>query len=328
MSLLTPFCALFALVGLVPLAAAAYGERRVRAVANALGLVPRTGGQRRRVAAAAAAAALLGLAASQPVLTATRAESVRRDAAVLFVLDTSRSMAASATATSPTRLDRAVAAAVQLRGGIPDVPAGVATLTDRVLPDLLPVPDVAGFDAVVERAVAIESPPPRTTAVRATSYDALAAVATGNYFEPQVRKRVVVLLTDGESNPVDTASLADALPASRGYRLVAVRFWHGDEAVYDDSGRPEPGYHPDPTGRSILAQLAAALGGRSYEETQLGGAAAEVRSLLGNGPTVRTHVAAPAQHPLAPWLAGLALLLALAAVVPLTGARRGVRLPT
>lgn len=327
MSLLTPFCALFALVGLVPLLAAAYGGRRVRAVAGVLGLSAQPGAQRGRVAAATAAAALLGLAASQPVLTATRTASVRRDAAVLFVLDTSRSMAASATPASPTRLDRAVAAAVRLRDGIPDVPAGVATLTDRVLPDLLPVPDVAGFDGTVERAVEIESPPPRTTAVRATSYDALGSIASGNYFEPGVTKRIVVLLTDGESNPVDTTTLAGALPAARGYRLVAVRFWRGDEAVYDETGKAEPGYHPDPTGRAILAQLAAALGGRSYEETQLGDAAGELRSLLGSGPTVRTHVAAPAQHPLAPWLAGLALLLTLAAAAPLPDVRRGVHLP-
>lgn len=327
MQLLTPFCALFALVGLLPLAAAAYGDRRIRAVAGVLGLTAEPGAQRGRVAAATGAAALLGLAASQPVLTATRSASVRRDAAVLFVLDTSRSMAASTTPTSPTRLDRAVGAAVQLRDAIPDVPAGVATLTDRVLPDLLPVPDVAGFDAVVERAVEIESPPPRTTAVRATSYDALAGIASGNYFAPGVTKRIVVLLTDGESSPVDTSSLANELPAARGYRLVAVRFWRGDEAVYDETGKAEPGYHPDPTGRAILAQLAGALGGGSYEETQLGGAAGELRSLVGSGPTVRTHVAAPAQHPLAPWLAGLALLLALAAAAPLRPRRRGVHLP-
>src|SRR5262249_10864294 len=146
---------------------------------------------------AAAAIALLGLAAAQPVLTRTSRPESRTDAQVLFVLDISRSMAASRSPSARTRLDRAAAAGVKLRDAVPDVPAGVLTLTDRVLPDLLPVPDRSGFVGVVDRAVRIESPPPQQTAVRATSYSALRQIATGNVFSPSAKKRVVVLLTDG-----------------------------------------------------------------------------------------------------------------------------------
>src|SRR5262249_62422381 len=109
---------------------------------------------------AAAGVALLGLAAAQPALTRTAHPRVRADAQAVFVLDTSRSMAAAVSPNAPTRLDRAAAAAVRLRNAIPDVPSGVLTLTDRVLPDLLPVPAVAGFDGAGQRAGRTQSAPP------------------------------------------------------------------------------------------------------------------------------------------------------------------------
>ena len=168
---------------------------------------------------AAAGVVLLGLAAAQPALTRTSSPRVRRDVQALFVLDTSRSMAASSSPTAPTRLDRAAAAAVRLRAAIPQVESGVLTLTDRVLPDLLPVADVQGFDGVVQRAVRIESPPPRDTSVRATSYGALGDIAAGNDFAPTATRRIVVLLTDGESNPVQSGDLAGKLAAATGLPL-------------------------------------------------------------------------------------------------------------
>ena len=58
---------------------------------------------------------------------------------------------------APTRLDRAVSAAAALRASIPNVEAGIATLTDRVLPDLLPVADVPR-STPRWRAVGIDEP--------------------------------------------------------------------------------------------------------------------------------------------------------------------------
>jgi hypothetical protein len=264
---------------------------------------------------------LLGLAAAQPVLTDRTVVRTRGDVAVLFVLDTSRSMAASLSPTSPTRLARAKQAALRLRAAIPDVPAGVATLTDRVLPDLLPVPDGAGFDAVVERGVAIEDPPPVTQATNATSYAALDDIAAGNYFTKRTTRRVIVLLTDGESNPFDPDQLAHRLSPQAGYRFLAIRFWNQNEAVFDPDGQREPSYHPDPTGRVLLAQLASALGGRSFEESQSDEAASYLREAVGRGPTSRAQQL-PGQRALAPYIAGLAILLLLIAVVPAGVVRR------
>jgi hypothetical protein len=317
MSFLTPLAALVGLAALLPLSAAAYGRGRAAAVARRLGLEPpphwRVGW---RIAIAATAIVLLGLAAAQPVLTDETVVRTRSDVAVLFVLDTSRSMAASLTPTSPTRLARAKQVAVRLRAAIPEVPAGVATLTDRVLPDLLPVPDGSGFDAVVDRGVAIEDPPPVTQAANATSYAALDNIATGNFFTKRVKRRVIVLLTDGESNPVDPDRLAQRLGIQTGYRFLAIRFWNQNEAIFDPDGQREPSYHPDPAGLVLLAQLAAALGGRSFEESQSSGAAvAYLRQAVGHGSVGRAR-GVPGQRALAPYVAGLAIALLLIGVAP------------
>jgi hypothetical protein len=262
-----------------------------------------------------AAIALLGLAAAQPALTHTASVRERTDAAALFVFDISRSMAASATPDSATRLDRAVNAAVRLRAAIPDVPAGIATLTDRVLPSLLPVPDIGSFDGVARHAVAIENPPPAATSPVATSYGALQQIASGDYFPRHVTRRIVVLLTDGESNPLDPSQVANGLARSHGYRFLAVRFWNPNEQVYDSNGRAESGYHPNPAGAAIVGGLAAATGGRSFSESEAGAAASYLRALAGTGPSVASG-AIPSERTLAPFVAALAVLLLLAAVLP------------
>lgn len=318
MTFLTPLGGLVALAALVPLAAALASRARTEVVRRRLGLPAPERTTELRPLLAAAAIALLGLAAAQPALTRSAHPQSRTDVQAVFVIDTSRSMAASSSPTAPTRLDRAAAAAITLRNAIPDVPAGVLTLTDRVLPDLLPVADVGGFDGVVNRAVRIESPPPQATSVRATTYSALDEIASGDVFPPSATRRIVVLLTDGESGPVGTSELARTLA---GYRFESVQFWSADESVYDPDGKPEAAYRPDPSGRAVLADLASALGGKSFDETQVKAAARYLRSLIGTGKTVAGAATEQRRYPLGPYVALLALLVALAFVAP-----RGVRL--
>jgi len=320
MVFLTPLGGLVALAALLPLAAALASRARTEVVSRRLRLPPPERTTELRPLLAVAAVALLGLAAAQPALTRSSHPQSRTDVQAVFVLDTSRSMAASSSPSSPTRLDRAAAAAITLRNAIPDVPAGVLTLTDRVLPDLLPVPDVGGFDGVVNRAVRIESPPPEATAVRATTYSALGQIAPGDGFPPSATKRIVVLLTDGESGPVGTSELARSLG---GYRFEAMRFWAANESVYDPDGRAETAYRPDPSGRAVLADLASSLGGKSFEQSQLKAATRYLRSLVGTGSTVAGAATDEHRYPLAPYvgLAGLLALLAFLAVAP-----AGVRL--
>lgn len=318
MTFLTPLAGLVALAALLPLGAAFVARARTETARRRLAL---PAPPRRRVVGtvlAAAVVVLLGLAAAQPALTRESRPRTRADVQALFVLDVSRSMAASRSADSATRLDRAAAAAIRLRRAIPDVPAGVLTLTDRVLPDLLPVTDPSGFAGVVDRAVRIESPPPQQSGPRATSYAALGQVASGNAFSPGVKKRIVVLLTDGESRPVDTDAVARALP---GYRFEAVRFWNAGESVFDANGKREAAYRPDPSGRAVLDDLASSLGGRSFAESDLGPATEYLRSLVGDGTTVAGVATGRRPLALAPYVGLLALVLLLGFLAP-----RAVRL--
>jgi hypothetical protein len=317
MSFLTPLGALAALVAFVPLVAGRLGRARVAATRRALRLPdPARPSGLVRPASAAAGIALLGLAAAQPALTHETTRRLRTDVQALFVLDTSRSMAASSTRSSATRLDRAILAAVRLRAAIPGVAAGVATLTDRVLPDLLPVGDVSAFESVVERTVGVERPPPRYSSLRATAFGALTQISSGDYFDRAAKRRIVVLLTDGESGPVNSGEVARLLAAAHGYRFFAIRLWQSGEAVYGSNGAPEAGYRPDPSGQTILAALARATGGRAFEESQVGSASSYLTGLVGNGPARATRAGEPGKTPLAPYVAGVALLLVLASFWP------------
>jgi hypothetical protein len=182
----------------------------------------------------------------------------------------------------------------------------VATFTDRVLPALLPNSDPAVFDDTVTHAVAIEQPPPSDVNVIATDLGNLNVLGTGDYFAPSVRKRLVVVLTDGESRPFDPVKLAHALATGPGIHLVLVHVWATGEQVYDGS-TPESAYHEDPTSGSALDSLAAATNGTAVGENQIGRAVRAAQADLGTGPTIVTG-RTERTRTLAPYVALLALL--------------------
>src|SRR3954451_13477788 len=136
LTFLTPTGAVLAAGVIAPFAALAYVEYRARRARRALRLgEPTVRSRVPTVTALAAVPVLLGLALAQPVLRSEQTHHVRRDAEAFFVFDTSRSMLAARGPAAPTRLTRAARAALQIHAALPDVPAGVATMTDRVLPD-------------------------------------------------------------------------------------------------------------------------------------------------------------------------------------------------
>jgi hypothetical protein len=306
--LLTPLAALVALALLLPIAAFVVAERRVATVRRLLTLpAPRTGVDIAALAALVAVVALLALAAAQPALSNTHSQRVRTDAEALFVVDISQSMAASAGPKARTRLERATAAARRLRAAVPSVPSGVATLTDRVLPNLLSVGDAAAFDATLRHSVAIAQPPPREQSVRATSFGALAGIPSSGYFDSSAKRRAIVLLTDGESASFDANAVARALGGSPPTNLVTVQLWDGNESIYGRSGRRDPNYRPDRTSSTQLASLASATHGRVFGERELGSAAASLETVFGSGPT-KAEGRTRTTHPLAPYVAVLALV--------------------
>ena len=318
--LLTPLGALVALVAAVPLAALGIAAARGARAAELLGL-----GSARRLPAAGPAAlavgacALLGLAAAQPVNRTTETERARTRSQVFFVVDVSRSMLASPAPAAATRLGRAQRVVEQLRLGVPDVPSGIAGLTDRLLPYVFPTSSTAVFADTLRRSVAIEAPPPEQVGHVATSFDALASLATGGFFSPTATHRTCVLVTDGETRSYSGESVAGALSGPRGCRLLVVGVGRSGDRVYGTDGRPETSYRADSAAASNVRRLAEQTGGASFDQADLAAARAALRGFAEAGPVrkVGTQVRSRSLGPYAAALGvGLVLLLAVARMSP------------
>ena len=304
---LTPLGALLVIGLVLPLVALAGIRRRARGLRANLGVVnPRARSMLLPLGGLMLGGVLLALAASQPVFAWTRDRTVRTDAEAFVVLDVSRSMLARDGLGSPTRIERAKTAAAELRSSLADVRVGIASLTDRVLPHLFPTANEDVFAATLQRSVAIERPPPRSSFLTsATSLNALATLRGLRYFSPTSTARLAIVLTDGESQPVSNARLGSLFRRSPAIDVVFVQLWGKDERVFS-RGVPEPQYRPDPNARAALDRLAASTHGAVYSEGQVEAASRKARELLGSGPTVVEGEEA-GKVPLAPYLAAAAL---------------------
>jgi hypothetical protein len=281
-SFLTPLAALVALAGLAPVAVFFRRERRASAVRRELRLAePPPKARTWLLSAIAATAVLSGIAAAQPVIDRSSPLAERTDAEMFFAFDTSRSMLASKDADQPTRLDRARALASTIRMQLAEVPAGIAQFTDWTVPHLFPTVDPSTFRHVLEHSVYVDSLGSRETSVVATDLNALAAFAGDSYFSPEARRRVLVILTDGESPPVDT-ELARLRGA--GIRTAFVHVWDGDESIWRPKGA-EPQYRPDPSSKRVLARAAVLVDGAVVADGQSDDVVRWARSELGQGAT-------------------------------------------
>ena len=311
-----PWAALVGLVAVVPLAAALLTAHRSRRVARALGL--ESASLRVGPAATAVLACLaLAVAATRPVLVDGK-RSMRADSEVVFIVDVSRSMLAAASPNGPTRLDRARAAVLRLRDAVPNVPAGVSGITDRVLPYSFPSPDRATFAEVVDRSVAIESPPANTgggLVVLATSFDALTQLDRG-FFSEGIGHRACVVVTDGEStSPTQT-------PGRRTCTFIFVQVGDAEERIYGGDRGFDARYRPDPNAGSTLEQLAGATGGRVWPVTRIDAVADALREVVDTGPTTRVPSTSEGRS-LAAYPAGLALALTVALAIGAVRRRHG-----
>jgi hypothetical protein len=279
---LTPLGALFALAALVPLAVFVARQRRARRIRGALGLTEPSLTSRVPLALALAAVpGLIGLAAAQPVVEESRSRPERVDAEAFVVLDITRSMLASVDPEAPTRIDRARDLAVRLRDDFPEIPVGVASLTDRLLPHAFPTTDRRVFVATIEDAVDIERPGAAIGGTLATGLGALSSVPELNYFSPTARKRLLVVLTDGETLPVKQ-SLAAAFQRRPRVETIFVQFWDPAERIYE-VGIAEGGYRPQPGAEGTLARVASLVEGRVFSEDEIDQVIAAARGILGEG---------------------------------------------
>jgi hypothetical protein len=305
-SFLTPVAVLFGLLAVVPLAVFAGRRRRSQQVRSALGLADGSAGRSWLVLAICLGAVpvLVGVAAAQPVITSARTVPQRSDAEVFVVVDTSRSMLASSGAGEPTRFERAQDDVVALQEQLEEVPLGLASFTDRVLPHLFPTVDQRVFRETIREALGIERPPPSTSfGTNVTTLDALGVVPALAFFSPAATKRALVVFTDGESQPVST--LGTDFAGEPDVDLTFVRMGDGSERIWE-SGVSEAGYTPDPSAGETLAAAAAAVDGRVLEEGEVTDAAAAVRAALGTGPTTPRRIEGNRQA-LMPYVALLAI---------------------
>ncbi len=331
--LISPFGAVVGLVALLALVELRRSRRRSDVARQAIGLTRVRRGRVDGVGVAiCSVAALVAVAAAQPVLVDTNRVPVRRDAAVYIVIDTSRSMLASREPGMQTRLERARRIAQIVRSELPGIKVGVASMSDRVLPHLLPSLDVASFDDTVAHVLRAGEPTPQGGGKTTSSLGALAALVQDNFFLASERRRAAVVISDFESIPFDQRHLARALRGPPGIALELVRIGGSGERVFDQRGKPELGYQPEPGAAALTRDVAAAVGGHTFGEHSADAAGRAVASALGREgkTTVVSHVTA--RRVLAPDALGLAalplILLLLARNLPRGVGRRPVSAAT
>lgn len=295
------------LAALVPLAALLRTEQRAAQIRRFL----RIAGPGRRALAPVAVAlvllpALVAVAAAQPVVVRQQLVNQRADAQGFVLFDTSLSMEASAAPGAPTRLERAKRLALRLQEALSDVPLGIASMTDRSLPNLLPTTDSTLFDRTVAQSVRIDSPPPsQLYPDRATTFDALIPIVESRFYSSTVQRRLLVIFTDGEATKISPLL---KLSIQRRVTPVFVHVWAPGERIYHHK-KPIPGYVADPTSTAALRQVAQITDGTLYDEHELGKVVRAARNAVGRAGTeavVNTY----ARVPLAPWfvLGGIAPL--------------------
>lgn len=307
-SFLTPIAGFVALAVILPLVAFVRSEQRAANVRSVLRLAPPGGTRRQTIVALVGLALLVGLGAAQPVLEETREHRARTDVQAFFLLDTSRSMLASRGAGEPTRFERAGDAARSMRGALPELPIGIASLTDRVLPLVFPSANPDTFERVLRYSIGVDRPPSRdANNTRASALDATVAVAERHFFRG-IERRLLVVFTDAETRRLHPAALSRAFGDS-GLETILIRVGDADERIYRPDGSEEP-YSPDPGSAAAARAYAEAVGGRAFNEDEVDAAIDVARDAIGSGPTA-VRVEASDVRPLGPFVF-------LGALVPLS----------
>jgi von Willebrand factor type A domain len=305
---LAPFAGAIAVLGVVPLLASLAVVLRATRIRSRLGLRSPTRWSRLPVLAALVlVAVLVGLAAAEPVVARGHVRHIRVGAEAFFVVDTSRSMLARPSEHAQTRLARAKQSVLALRSSLDDVRVGLASMTDRTLPHLLPSADPDVFASVLARSIGIEAPGPSGLyTTRATDFGALAVIPAHGYFSATARRRLVVVFTDGESRPFESLRLRSIFSTPPAIETIVVRFWSDDERVYT-RGLPDAAYRPDSGSAKAVARLTAATNGTAYAERDLAAATARAREVV-DGAQATAVDRDLTQTPLAPYLVAAVLV--------------------
>ena len=257
-----------------------------------------------RAATAVAICALLGLAATQPVAADDEDQRVRRIVAGAL----RRRRLPFDARIRRTRRDRHDSSAPEascdiFAGAVPDVPAGVAGLTDRILPYVFATSDEATFEDVVGPSVLVEAAAAaggrderdelRRACRRSRRYGLLPRALRRADLRPRDRRGDRAVLDGGRAQALDGARLlAPRRPGLGTRRARLQRRRRARERIPAGRGRT-----------ASVRRLAAVTRGQSFDAGQTARAAAALRRHAEVGPAARAS-ASRRQRPLAPLLAG------------------------
>jgi len=187
-----------------------------------------------------------------------------------------------------------------LQRSLSDLPVGIASMTDRSLPNLMPTVDETVFARTMHQSVAIDRPPPSQPHPkgRATSFEAIVPLVESRFYSPTVQRRLLVVFTDGESAGLSQVS---RLTLQRRVTPVFVHVWAPDERIFRGDGSADPGYRADPSSVTALATVASITHGEAFTEAQFDSVVRASRDAVGRA-QAHTLVAGYARIPLAPWL--------------------------
>jgi hypothetical protein len=232
--------------------------------------------------------------------------SERADAQAFILVDTSLSMRASSGPGKASRLQRVKRMAIRLQRALSDVPFGIATMTDRSLPLLMPTTDRTLFERTIRQSLAVNQPPPsQLYKDRATTFDALIPLVGSHFYTDGVQRRLLIVYTDGESAKISSLF---KLTLQRRVTPVFVHVWQPGELIYNN-GRADARYEADPASAAALDAVAKITGARVFPENDTGAVVRAARAAVGRAGT-RTRIDAYARVALAPWFV-------LGSVVPL-----------
>ena len=242
---------------------------------------PRSRERGTAAAALAALPALLALAVAQPVVVHRQEVTQRSDAEIFIVFDTSQSMSAQSSPRAPTRLARAKREVEQILPQLGNIPVGLATMTDRVLPSIMPTTDDALIERTISQSIAVNEPPPsQRYPGKATNLSALIPIPTYRMYSHTARKHsILVVFTDGESPPL-ASGIGRDLAQQLTIPPLFVHVWAPGERVYVH-GRIDPRYVPDPQSGAVLQQFAHATRGAVFGENDLSALVQKIRSEAG-----------------------------------------------
>ena len=241
---------------------------------------------------------LVAVAAAQPVVVRAQLVNERADAQAFFVFDTSLSMKASGgrgDRTGSHARNGSLSACARARRR----PIGIASMTDRTLPNLMPTTDASLFTRTLVQSVGIDRPPP-SQAYHLEACDLVPGARARRSTRTSTRR--VPTVGCSWCSPTEKHRSSSRTSTSRciagSNRSMSMS---GATASTSTGWSRRSPLRLRPDQRGALKQLATITGGNVYSEGQQGSIARAMRDAVGFGGT-RAHINAYARIALAPWL--------------------------